>query len=165
MSPSWAPQRNTRHVRKLGTPTQRKRKRKAQSGHVHNLGTPTQRKARPQVGRPNTTQGEFARWSPKRKTHPQRKRPHKGALGKKTSWRMDKNKFWLGGRLFNTTSPRLGAPMQRNAHPNATQVQTQTQGTPACPQVGRPNATQGTSARWSPKQKLIRNENVHTREH
>jgi hypothetical protein len=44
---------------------------------------------------------------------------------------MDKNKFWLGGRLFNTASPRLGAPMQRKARP----------------QVGRPNATQGTSAK------------------
>jgi hypothetical protein len=48
---------------------------------------------------------------------------------------MDKNKFWLGGRLFNTASPRLGAPTQRKARP----------------QDGRPNATQGTSARWAPK--------------
>jgi hypothetical protein len=104
---------------------------------------------------------------------------------------MDKNKFWLGGRHFNTASPRLGAPMQRKARP----------------QVGRPNATQGTSASWAPQctsamqmqgtpatwapqrnarhvrklgaqtqrkgssqdgrpnEKLIRNENVHTREH
>jgi hypothetical protein len=110
------------------------------------MGAQTQHKARPQVGRPNATQGTFASWapqctsatqtqgtirtsaswapqrnarhvrnqhkvswSPKRKTHPQRKRPHKGALGKKMSWRTDKNKFWLGGRLFNTASPRLGA--------------------------------------------------------
>jgi hypothetical protein len=42
---------------------------------------------------------------------------------------MDKNKFWLGGRLFNMASPRLGAPTQRKARP----------------QDGRPNATQGTS--------------------
>jgi hypothetical protein len=48
---------------------------------------------------------------------------------------MDKNKFWLGGRLFNTASPRLGAPMQRKARP----------------QDGRPNATQGTSASWAPQ--------------
>jgi hypothetical protein len=96
-SASWAPQRNARHVPSWASPR---------------LGA-TQRKACPQVGHPNATQGEFARWAPKRKTHPQRKRPHKGALGKKTSWRMDKNKFWLGGRLFNTASPRLGAPMQR----------------------------------------------------
>ena len=48
---------------------------------------------------------------------------------------MDKNKFWLGGTLFNTASPRLGAPMQRRA----------------CPQVGHPNATQGTSASWAPQ--------------
>jgi hypothetical protein len=64
------------------------------------------------------------------------------------------------------------------------------QGTPARPQLGRPNATQGTSGSWAPKrnarrvrkmgaqtqrkassqdgrpnEKLIRNENVHTREH
>jgi hypothetical protein len=57
----WAPQRNPRHVRKMGAQTQHK--------------------ARPQVGRPNATQGTSARWAPKRKTHPQRKRPHKGALG------------------------------------------------------------------------------------
>jgi hypothetical protein len=91
--------------------------------------------ARPQVGHHNAMQGTSARWSPKHKTHPQRKRPHKGALGLKTSWRMDKNKFWLGGRLFNTASPRLGTPTQRKARP----------------QDGRPNATQGTSASWAPQ--------------
>jgi hypothetical protein len=123
--------------------------------------------ARPQVGRRNATQGTSARWSPKRKTHPQRKRPHKGSLGEKMSWRMDKNKFWLGGRRFNTASPRLGAPTQRKARPqvgrpNATQgtsaswvpertIATQTQSTSARPQVGRPNAMQGTSASWAPK--------------
>jgi hypothetical protein len=104
-------------------------------------------KARSQVGRPNATQGMSARWPPKCKTHPQRKRPHKGALGLKTSWRMDKNKFWLGGRLFNMASPRLGTPTQCKARPqdgcpNATQ---------GIPQVGRPNATQGTSASWAPQ--------------
>jgi hypothetical protein len=104
---------------------------------------------------------------------------------------MDENKFWLGGRLFNTASPRLGAPTQRKAHP----------------QDGRPNETQGTSASWVPQRnarhvrklstpmqrkarpqvghpsarlqskckarpqdglpnaKFIRHENVHTREH
>jgi hypothetical protein len=48
---------------------------------------------------------------------------------------MDKNKFWLGGRLFNTASSGLGAPMQRKARL----------------QDGRPNAPQGTSTRWAPK--------------
>jgi hypothetical protein len=87
---------------------------------------------------------------------------------------MDKNKFWLGGRLFNTASPRLAAPTQTKARP----------------QDGRPNTTQGMSATWAPQrnarhirklgaqtqrkassqdgrpnEKLIRNENVHTREH
>jgi hypothetical protein len=99
------------------------------------MGFQMQHKARPQVGCPNATQGTSARWPPKRKTHPQRKRPHKGALGLKTSWRMDKNKFWLGGRLFNTASPRLGTPTQHKARP----------------QDGHPNATQGTSASWAPQ--------------
>jgi hypothetical protein len=48
---------------------------------------------------------------------------------------MDKNKFWLGGRLFNTGSPGLGAPTQRKARL----------------QDGRPNATQGTSASRAPQ--------------
>jgi hypothetical protein len=47
---------------------------------------------------------------------------------------MDKNKFWLGGRLFNTASPRLAAPTQRKARP----------------QDGRPNATEGLSLSWAP---------------
>jgi hypothetical protein len=150
---------------------------------------PTQRKARPQhkacpqVGHPNATQGTSARWSPKCKIHPQRKRPHKGALGLKTSWRMDKKFFWLGGRVFNTAPPRLGAPMQRKARPQRWAPKCNTSnalpqvgrpnalpqrkrkarlyvlklGAPtqrkARPQDGRPNATQGTSARWAPKRK------------
>jgi hypothetical protein len=104
-------------------------------------GIPT----RPQLGCPNATQGTSgswapkrnARWAPKRKTHPQQKHPHKGALGEKTTCKMDKNKFWLGGRLFNTASPRLGVPMQGEARP----------------QDGCPNAMQGASARWAPKRK------------
>jgi hypothetical protein len=51
------------------------------------------------------------------------------------SWRIDKNKFWLGGRIFNTASPRLGAPTQRKVRL----------------QDGRPNATQGTSTNWAPQ--------------
>jgi hypothetical protein len=82
---------------------------------------------------------------------------------------MDKNKFWLGGRLFNTASPRLGAPMQRKARsqvgrPNArpqrkrkARLHVRKLGAPtqrkARPQDGRPNT------------KLIPNENVHIREH
>jgi hypothetical protein len=45
-----APQRNTRHVRKLGAPTQ---VGNANARHVRKWGAPTQRKARPQDGRPN----------------------------------------------------------------------------------------------------------------
>jgi hypothetical protein len=50
---------------------------------------------------------------------------------------MDKNKFWLGGRIFNTASPRLGAPTQPKARS----------------QDGHPNAKQGTSASWAPQRK------------
>src|ERR1700678_3972959 len=62
------------------------------------------------------------------------------------SWRMDKNKFWLGDRLFNTATPRLGAPTQCKARP----------------QVGSPNATQGTSASWAPQRNArhVRNANA-----
>jgi hypothetical protein len=92
-SASWAPQRNTRHVRnaRQGTSTTQgtsatqgkarpQRKARRQVGRP-NARPQRKRKARPQFGRPNATQGTSARWSPKRKTHPQRKRPHKGALG------------------------------------------------------------------------------------
>ena len=48
---------------------------------------------------------------------------------------MDKNKFWLGGRLFNTAPPRLGAPTQRKARS----------------QDGHPNKTQDTSASLAPQ--------------
>jgi hypothetical protein len=64
-SSRWAPKRNTRHVRKLGAPRQRKarpqvgrpnahpqRKRKARP-HLCKWGAPKQRKARLQDGRPN----------------------------------------------------------------------------------------------------------------
>jgi hypothetical protein len=85
---------------------------------------------------------------------------------------MDKNKFWLGGRLFNTASPRLGAPTQRKArpqvgHPNAMQgtssswapqrmSATQMQGTSARPQLGHPNAMLGMSGSWEPKRNARR---------
>jgi hypothetical protein len=66
--PGWVPQRNARHVRKLAP---------QRTSAMQTQGT----FARTQVGRPNATQGTSARWSPKRKTHPQQKCLHKGALG------------------------------------------------------------------------------------
>jgi hypothetical protein len=77
-STRWMPKCNARHVCKLGAPTQRKAR--LQVG-LPNARPQRKLKARPQVGRPNATQGTSARWASKRKTHPQRKRPHKGALG------------------------------------------------------------------------------------
>jgi len=129
-----APKRNTRRAREMGAQTK--------NSSAPRLGAPTQRKARPQDGRPNATQGDFARWSPKRKSHPQRKRPHKGALGKKTSWMTDKNQFWFRGRYFNTACPRLGDQGQGKASW----------------QEGHANATRGQLARWVPKRRKRCNE-------
>jgi hypothetical protein len=89
----WAPQRNARHVRKMGAQTQHKARPQVgrpnatqgtSASWAPQRTSATQMQgtsARPQVRRRNATQGTSARWSPKRKTHPQRKRPHKGALG------------------------------------------------------------------------------------
>jgi hypothetical protein len=82
---------------------------------------------------------------------------------------MDKNKFWLGGRIFNMASPRLDAPPQRKAHsqvrrPNA---RPQRKGK-ARSHVRKLGAAMQRKARLQdghPNTKLIRNENVHTREH
>jgi hypothetical protein len=162
-SARWAPKRNTRPVRKLGA--------NATQGMS---ATQTQGpSARPQVGHPNATQVTSARWSPKRKTHPQRKRPHKGATGLKTSWRMDKKFFWLGGRVFNTASPRhvhkLVAPMHfRKA--NARHVRTSASLAPErnerhVHKIGAQTQRKARLQDGRPNEKLIKNENVHTREH
>jgi hypothetical protein len=111
---------------------------------------------------------------------------------------MDKKKFWLGGRIFNTAPPRLGAPTQRKArlqdgHPNETQDMCNTRHRKlgaatqhkACAQVGCPNVGPQRKCKARPhvrklgtptqrkarpqdgrsNTKLIRNENVDTREH
>jgi hypothetical protein len=82
---------------------------------------------------------------------------------------MDKNKFWVGGRLFNTASPRLGAPMQRKARPQVGRPNAHLQRKrKACPHVrklGTPTQCKARSQDGRPNAKLIRNENVHTREH
>jgi hypothetical protein len=80
----------------------------------------------------------------------------KGALGKKTSRRIDKNQFWLGGRVFNTASPRLGARTQGKAssqdgRPNAMQGK-------GSWQEGHPNAMQAQLVIWAPKRMKSCNE-------
>jgi hypothetical protein len=94
-SASWAPQCNERHVRKMVAQTQKSSTTKTSTQGSTRLkdelerpqvGCPNacpecKRKARPQVGRTNAMQGTSASWAPKRKSHPQRKHPHKGALG------------------------------------------------------------------------------------
>jgi hypothetical protein len=170
-SASWAPQRNARHVRKMGTQTQRKAssqdgrpneklirnenihtrehstKRRAggwirtnfglevdflirphqgwapqrNARHVRKMGTQTQRKARPQVGRPNAKQGTSASWAPQCTSATQ-------TQGTSASWVPQRNARHVR---------KMGAQTQRKASS----------------QDGRPN------------EKLIRNENVHTREH
>jgi hypothetical protein len=83
------------------------------------------------------------------------------------SWRMDKNKFWLGGRLLNTASPRLGAPTQRKARtqvgrPNA-RLQCKHKARPHVRKLGAPTQRKARPQDGCPNLKLIRNENVHTR--
>jgi hypothetical protein len=128
---------------------------------------------------------------------------------------MDKNKFCLGGRLFNTTSPRLVSPTQRKERPQDVAPKRNTRHVrkllpnekgnenvhrrepneleqrKARPQVGCPNAHPQCKRKARPQRKtrphvrklgaatqrkalpqdgrpnakLIRNENVHTREH
>jgi hypothetical protein len=60
----WAPQRNARHVRKMGAQTQRK--------------------ARPQVGHPNAMQGTSASWAPQRRSATQMQ-------GTSASWAPQRN--------------------------------------------------------------------------
>jgi hypothetical protein len=134
-SATWVPQRNARHVRKLGTPmhvcnanarharTSTTWVPKRNARHVQKLGAQTQRKASSQGGRPN--EKLILNENVHTREHLAKRRP--------AGW--IRTNFWLGGRIFNTASPRLGAPTQREA----------------CPQDGRPNAMQGASARWAPK--------------
>ena len=129
------------------------------------LGAPTQCKARPEDGRPNATQGTSASWAPQCNAR------HVHKLGAPTHVRNANTRpahtsaSWEPQRNARHVR-KLGTPTQRKARlqvggPNAR---------PQCkrkarPQVGCPNTMQGTSTRWAPKRKLIRNENVHTREH
>jgi hypothetical protein len=88
---------------------------------------------------------------------------------------MDKNKFWLGGRLFNTASPRLGAPTQRkarlqvgfrNARPQRKRKARPQYKVPQhVRKLGAPTQRKARPQDGCPNAKLIRNENVHTREH
>jgi hypothetical protein len=88
---------------------------------------------------------------------------------------MDKNKFWLGGRLFNTASPRLGIPTQRKARPQVgrsnARLQRKRKARPQCKarqhvcKLGAPTQRKARPQDGCPNAKLIRNENVHTREH
>jgi hypothetical protein len=96
---------------------------------------------------------------------------------------MDKNKFWLGGRLFNTASPRLGVLTQRKAHTQVgctnarpqrkrkARLQRKRKARPQCKarqhvcKLGAPTQRKARPQDGCPNAKLIRNENVHTREH
>jgi hypothetical protein len=99
------------------------------------MGAQTQHKARPQVGRPNATQGTSASWAPQRTSATQTQDTQRKArpqVGRPNARPQRKRKTRNARHVR-----KLGAPTQRKA----------------CPQDGRPNT------------KLIRNESVHTREH
>jgi hypothetical protein len=107
---------------------------------------------------------------------------------------MDKNKFWLGGRLFNTASRRvrkLGGPTHvrnanarhvRNAIANARQGTSananarharnanarhvhNAKASPHVRKMAAPTKPKAHPQHGRPNAKLIRNENVDTREH
>jgi hypothetical protein len=105
---------------------------------------------------------------------------------------MDKNKFWLGGRLFNTSAThvrKLGGPTHvrnarhvrnanarqgtsANANANARHVRKrkrmarpQRKARPHVRKLGAPTQRKAGPQDGRPNAKLIRNENVHTREH
>jgi hypothetical protein len=94
---------------------------------------------------------------------------------------MDNNKSWLGGRLFNTASPRLGAPTQWEARPQdgcpmKRKARLQFGRPYARPQgkqkarlhickLGAPTQRKAHPQDGPPNTKLISNKNVHRREH
>jgi hypothetical protein len=138
------PQRKARlHVRKLGAPTQHKARpqckarhvRNENARHVRNLGAPTQRKARPQDGRPNA--------KPIRNEN----------VHTREHWAKRRAGGWIrtnfGLEVDFLIRPHQGwAPQHNRRHVRKMGAQTQHK---ARPQVGRPNATQGTSASWTPQ--------------
>ena len=178
-SASWAPQRNARHVYKLGAKT-----------HVRKMGAQTQRKECPQDGRPNAKQGTSASWAPQRnarhvrklgapthvrnansthvrklgsptqrKARPQDGRP-KATQGTSASWVSQCNTRQFG---------KLGTPTLRKAHMQvgcpSPHPQRKRKACPHVPKLGAPAQCKARPEDGRPNAKLIHNENVHTREH
>jgi hypothetical protein len=126
---------------------------------------------RPQFGHHNTMQVTSPRWSPKRKTHPQQKHPHKGGwirtnFSLEVDFLIRPHQGWvpqrnarhvrkMGAQTQHETRPQVGRPnaTQGTSASWAPQRTSAMQGTSARPQVGHPNTMQGTSARWLPKRK------------
>jgi hypothetical protein len=104
---------------------------------------------------------------------------------------MDKNKFWLGGRLFNTASrhvrklggpthvrnanarhlrnaianARQGTSANANANANARHARKARKARPHARKLAAPTKPKAHPQDGRPNAKLIRNENVYTREH
>jgi hypothetical protein len=106
--------------------------------------------ARPQIGCPNAMQRASARWTPKRNARHVRKlgaptqRKARPQVGRPNT-RPHKLKAKLGAP---TSQGTMGAPTQRKAHSQDGNKQHKT-----CPQVGRPNATQGMCTSWVPQRR------------
>jgi hypothetical protein len=147
----WAPQRNPRHVRKKGAQTQHK--------------------ARPQVGRPNATQGTSASWAPQRTSATQtqdtqrKARPHVRKLGAPTQRKacpqdgrpntklirnesVHTREHWAKSRAGGWIRTNFGLEVDFLIRPHGTSA---TQGTSASWAAQRTSATQtqGTSASWA----------------
>jgi hypothetical protein len=135
----WVPKRNARRVRKMGAQTKNQSTTKT-------LGAPTQRKARPEVGRPKATKGASARWAPKCNGRHVCNARH---VGTSTNWASQRNTRHIRLEVDFLIRPHQVWVPQRNAtHVRKMGAQTHHKGRP---QVGHPNATQGTSASWAPQ--------------
>ena len=104
------------------------------------LGARTQHKAHPQDGHPNATQGTSVSWAPQRNTRQVDK------LRAPTHVRNENARHVLNARHVITSAN--WAPQRNARHVRKIDAQTQRK---ARPQVGRPNATKGTSASWAPQ--------------
>jgi hypothetical protein len=176
-SARWVPKRNTKHVRKLGAPmhvrnvnarhvrTSASWAPQCNASHVRKLGAPMQCKARPQVGRPNARPQRKARLyicklgvPTQHKARPQDGRPnakliHNENIHTREYWDKRRAGGWIRTNFVLEVEflirPHQGWVPQRNArHVHKMGAQTQHK---ARPQVGCPNAMQGTSTSWAPQ--------------
>jgi hypothetical protein len=176
-SATWVPQRNARHVRKLGTPmhicnanarhtrTSATWVPKRNARHVRKLGAQMQRKASSQGGRPN--EKLILNENVHTREHLAKRRPVgwiRTNFGLEVDFLIRPHPGWAPQRNERHVH-KMGAQMQckasarwapKRTSPMQMQLTSITQGTSARPQLGCCNATQGTSSSWATKRNARR---------